>query len=143
MTPAMVSGIAQTLPQASSTAISNASRQLQNEAALKENNAPAKANNPAAADSISISPQARQAIANGDKEKPSNNSVKKDNPAQENSTDVTAATSKVQFEYDLKGELVTKYMDSSERVIYQVPSELKQRLAEFLSKPESSLNTKV
>lgn len=143
MTPAMVSGIAQTVPQISPTAISKSSPEQQKNSSLKETPVAAKTNESVAVDSISISQQARKAITNGGQEASQKNNLEKKNPVQENSNVTSSVTAKVQFEYDLKGDLVTKYVDSSERIIYQIPSELKLRLAEFVSKSDSSLNTKV
>jgi len=37
---------------------------------------------------------------------------------------------KVEFVYDQKGDLITKYMDSANRLIYQTPSELMLLLRE-------------
>jgi hypothetical protein len=50
---------------------------------------------------------------------------------------------KVDFVYDLKGELITKYLDTANRLVYQIPSELMLRLKEAEAKSDSSVDTKV
>jgi hypothetical protein len=49
---------------------------------------------------------------------------------------------KVEVVYDQKGELITKYMDSANRLVYQTPSELMLRMKESAPKPELSVNMK-
>lgn len=143
MTPAMVSGIVQPLPRISSPALSGSSQQLPKESSSTENTAAPKGNDPVSLDYISISQQARQAISPRTNEDPLKNNLNIETSVQENSANTSAATAKVQFVYDLKGDMVTKFKDSSERIIYQIPSELNVRLAELLSKSDSSVDTKV
>lgn len=50
---------------------------------------------------------------------------------------------KVQFSYNLKGEISLRYLDTSNNLIYQVPSELMMQLKDSASKSETSVNTKV
>jgi hypothetical protein len=52
------------------------------------------------------------------------------------------APAKVQFVYDLKGELSVRYMDTASRLIYQVPSELMLQLRDAASKSDSPVDTK-
>ena len=51
------------------------------------------------------------------------------------------AMTQVQFAYDMKGDLSIRYVDSADRLIYQVPSELMMRIKEAASKLDSSVNT--
>ena len=50
--------------------------------------------------------------------------------------------SKVQFVYDLKGDVKVQYLDTADRVIYQVPSELMLHLKEAALKADSAVDTK-
>ena len=59
-----------------------------------------------------------------------------------NSEKPDRAMAKVQFVYSPKGDLSIRYMDTADRRIYQVPSELMMRFAEALSRSDSSVNTK-
>jgi uncharacterized FlaG/YvyC family protein len=100
--------------------------------------APAKENKPAAVDTISISSQSRQAITDLENKK-----VKSEIAAavaKGKQSDQAAA--KVEFVYDLNGEVITKYLDSSNRLVYQTPSELMLRLKESTQKTDSSVDTK-
>jgi hypothetical protein len=71
--------------------------------------------------------------------------VKKVETSKENSNDnISVVMPKVQFAYDMKGELSVKYMDASNNLIYQSPSELMIRMkAEAASKLDSAVDMKV
>ena len=60
----------------------------------------------------------------------------------EGTTNMGSTSSRVQFVYDQKGTLMVRYMDSADRLIYQVPSELMMRLKEMDFKTGSSVDTK-
>lgn len=93
---------------------------------------------PAPTDTISISSPLRQTINDVKKE-----FVKKEETSKENSREKpNGVTSKVQFAYDMKGDLSVRYMDTSNNLIYQVPSELMLRLKEAELKSDSSVDTK-
>ncbi|HIJ88458.1 MAG TPA: hypothetical protein HPP97_12375 [Desulfuromonadales bacterium] len=94
---------------------------------------------PVAADAVNISFQALQsssdvkrieAKAEAKKDETKKDETKKDevkNKAVGNSDSNVisdGATAKVQFVYNQKGDLITKYLDSSGELIYQVPSKL-------------------
>ncbi len=44
--------------------------------------------------------------------------------------------------YDAKGNIITKYMDSSNKVIYQTPSDSVLRAQELMSKVQTATSTK-
>ena len=89
-------------------------------------------------DTISISSQLRVTI--GDVKKESEKKVETSKEKGSEKTD--GAMSKVQFAYDMKGDLTVRYMDVSNNLIYQIPSELMMRIKEAESKSDSSVNTK-
>lgn len=91
------------------------------------------------ADTISISSQLRQTINDVQKDY-----VKMIEPGKENSSEKSGAVvSKVQFAYDMKGDLSVRYMDASNNLIYQAPSELMIRMKEeAASRLDTSVDTK-
>lgn len=98
----------------------------------------AREGNSSAVDTVSISDMSRQAITDVKKE-----DVKKEEKnAASNVNQPGKAAAKVEFVYDPKGELSVRFMDTANRVIYQVPSELMMKLEEVAYKPDSSVNTK-
>lgn len=136
MASANVSGISQTLPYFSAGK-SNPSPQDEKQTAV-QNSAAEGAALPVAADTVSISIQTRQTIINANKEEAKKEDVKKPtviNQVNVEKSDKPAA--KVEFVYDTKGDLLVRYMDSSNRLIYQAPSELMQSLREAALKNES------
>jgi len=144
VTPAKVSVIAQTLPLLSS-AKSNSSPQEEKTVSSPSPNAGAvlpKESKPASVDTISISRQSRQAMTDVNKKEVPIEQPKREEPKKENgSVKSDRTTDQVQFVYDLNGDLNIRYMDSANRLIYQVPSELMIHLAEALSKSGPSVNT--
>lgn len=52
------------------------------------------------------------------------------------------AMSHVAESYDAKGNTITKYMDSSNNVIYQTPSELVIKTQELMAKTQATANIK-
>lgn len=52
-----------------------------------------------------------------------------------------AAAAKVEFDYDNSGEKVMKFMDNSDRLVYQLPSELTLQLRESTDKADHIVNT--
>ena len=89
----------------------------------------------APADTISMSSQLRQTLDEVKKE----NVQKVEAPAANNSGKSDVSMPKVQFAYDNKGTLTVKYMDASNNLIYQTPSELMLRMKEDADK---SVDTK-
>ncbi len=154
MSSVIASGITQTLPLFS-TGKPNASAQ-EEKVASPSTAALTKESRPAPADTISISSQLRQTINDVKKEPVKKVETSKENSGEksdevmpkvkadkENSNEKPdGVMSKVQFTYDMKGDLSVRYMDASNHLIYQVPSELMLRLKEAESKSESSVNTK-
>jgi hypothetical protein len=106
-------------------------------------------NTPVAVDTVNISDQSRQAATDVKKDAAPIDEMKSPKTKTEDATLLqrdgnreSAAFSKVQFVYDLKGELSVRYMDVANRLIYQVPSELMLSMKEAASKSNASVNTK-
>lgn len=91
-----------------------------------------------AVDTVDISAQSVKTVAEIKKDEQKKETV----AAVGNSERPDRAMAKVQFVYSPKGDLSIRYMDTADRLIYQVPSELMLRFAEALSKSDSSVNTK-
>ena len=139
MTSAIVLGIDQTLPSLS-TGTSNTFPQGDNGAShLNSGTVTTKEDKPTPSDTISLSPQSRQATSDTAREE-----AKKEQAHTVNSSKKSVRTmARVQFVYDLKGNLSVRFTDTANRLIYQVPSELMLRLKEAASKSDSSVNMKV
>ncbi len=140
VTPADVSGIAQTLTPLSA-AKSGPSSSQDDKGAASGTDAGASLNKDSGSstvDTVSISDKSRQAITEVLKEE-----AKKKEADNSNSNEQSnESAAKVQFVYDLKGELSVRYMDSANRLIYQVPSELMQKLRETVLRSDVSVDTK-
>lgn len=98
-------------------------------------------------DTVSLSSQSRQAVADVKKEETAIKAAEREKAAKEESTIVTSersneAAAKVEFVYDLNGELSVKYMDTSGRLVYQLPSELQLQMKEAASKADTTVDTK-
>lgn len=145
MAPAEVSGVAQTL-----LLISNAkSHSSPQEKGISSPGADSsKDGTSPPVDTVSISFNSRQAMTDVKKEEALIEEAKKQKVQNEKANSVNdseksdRAAAKVQFVYDLKGELSVRYMDTANRLIYQVPSELLLQLKEAASKSDSSVDTK-
>lgn len=148
MTPTMVPGIDQKLPL-----LSNRTPDVSPSAAraMVAPNAGTVLNKEAThiqVDTISISDQSRQAGVVVKNEgtlslEAQREKAKKEEASKANTLGKSdGVMSKVQFVYDQKGTLSVRYMDSANRLIYQVPSELMLRLKEAASQSDSSVNTK-
>ena len=57
--------------------------------------------------------------------------------------DLTRSISDVLFDYNSKGDLRIKFMDSGNKLIYQTPPVLFSRIADLISQSKSSVDTKV
>ena len=98
-------------------------------------------------DRVSISSQSRQAITDVKIEETAieeskREKVIKEDASRANNEKSDRAAAKVQFVYDLNGELSIRYMDTADRLVYQSPSELMQQMKEAASKSDSSVDTK-
>ena len=144
MTPAKVLVIAQTLPLLSAA---KSTSSPSDEKAIRSPSPDAGAvvpteSRPASVDTISISRQSRQAMTAVNKKDAPPEQPKREEATKANgSLKSHRTTAQVQFVYDLNGDLSIRYMDSANRLIYQVPSELMIHLAEALSKSGPSVNT--
>jgi len=106
----------------------------------------AKDGMPITVDRVSISFQSRQAMTDVQKEKTAIEESEREKAIKEaasrrNSGKSDGAAAKVQFVYDLNGELSIRYMDASDRLVYQSPSELMLQMKEAASKSDSSVDT--
>ena len=97
---------------------------------------------PASVDTVSISSRSRQVA--GDVTKEISAEVAKKEKAKKEETTVRLkvesterALSKVEFVYNQRGELIVKYLDASDRLIYQIPTELMLFQRESASKVSS------
>jgi hypothetical protein len=100
-----------------------------------------KDSKPVPVDTVSISQQSHQAIINIEKEEPKKVEAQKQDVNQVAHNKEPNST--IQYVYDLKGNLIINYMDSNNRLIYQVPTELNLFLKEAVAKAASSVDTKV
>ena len=148
MTPAIVAGIDQTLPSLSNAA-SNSSPPVgrgTNSAATVV--VVPKDSATISVDTVNISDQSRRALPDLKKDESLSEEAKTKKTAKKeaktSNTDERSdsAMAKVQFVYDLKGELSVRYLDKANNLIYQVPSELMLQMREAASKSEVSVNTK-
>ena len=144
MTPAVVSGVAQTL---SLFPNEKAHSSPQEERGTGFTGADAtKEGLPVPVDTVSISFQSRQALTDVKKEESVIDGAKNEEVKKEDVTAVNGksdmAAAKVLFVYDLNGELYIRYMDTADRLIYQSPSELMKQMKEAASKSNSSVDTK-
>lgn len=139
MTPATVTGIAQALPPLLSNAKSNPSPKEGSVAAPPNEGADlTKDSKLIPVDTISISSLSRRAIADVTKEE-----AKKEETKKENSRETSdKGMAKVQFVYNMKGDLSMRYLDTANRLVYQVPSELMLRMKEAAAKSDLSVDTK-
>jgi hypothetical protein len=138
VTQAMVSDIARTLTLLSNTKSALSPQEEKGVGTPSAGAVSAKDSKPIPVDTISISSQSRQSTPDVKKEE-----AKKEETNRVNSGFKSdGARSKVQFVYDLKGNLSIRFMDTANRLIYQVPSELMLRLKEEASKSGSSVDTK-
>jgi len=143
VTPAVVSGVAQTLslfPNAQSH-----SSPLEDKGTGSPGADVTKDGPPPPVDTVSLSSQSRQALTDVKKEEAVIDGAKKGKVKKEEATAVNGksdmAAAKVLFVYDLKGELNIRYMDTADRLIYQSPSELMKQMKEAASKSDSSVDT--
>jgi hypothetical protein len=145
VSPANVSGISQTAPRLNQAPFQGSSPQEAKVNGSSTLGAPvAKEGKQKVVDTVSLTEQSQRVIGDVKKEETKKDDVKKEEAKRAASREkADAAPAKVQFVYDLKGELVIKYKDNADRVIYQVPSELKVRQSESLLKSNISFDTKV
>jgi hypothetical protein len=156
--PTAVSNIAQSsAPQISTMRSSSLSDSVKKEetktVSLNVSAGESKENKPVSVDTVRISFQALQSSSDVKKDE-AKVEVKKDEAKKveakkesdrsgDNNISSEGATAKVQFVYSQKGDLITKYLDSSGDLIYQVPSKLMLLSQETDSKSKSSVDTRV
>lgn len=98
-------------------------------------------------DTVSISLLSRQSAADAKNNEAVSEGVRKNKTKEDESKSVSSdlksgVTAKVQFVYDLKGELSVRYLDTANNLIYQVPSELMLQIREDALKSEATVDTK-
>ena len=147
VTPSVVSSMAQSASQLSTVKSYSSSTPTQKEESKinSVNIGPGltKDNRTVTVDTIRLSSQALQPSTDIKKDETKKAEVKKE-AAGDISKNVNSewTTAKVQFVYDHKGDLITKYMDSGGNLIYQVPSKLMLFSKEVDSKFNISVDTK-
>ena len=145
MAPAVVLGAAQTLSLFSNAKSYSPSRE---EKVTTPPGADAvKDRSSASVDTVSLSSQSRQAVAEVKNEETAIEAAEREKAVREESTIANSersngAAAKVEFVYDLNGELSVKYMDTSGRLVYQLPSELVLQMKEAASKADTTVDTK-
>lgn len=104
---------------------------------------PLKGERSSSDDVVSLSSPFQQAQFDAKKEekKSENTAIESDSASEKGKAARSMAN--VEFVYDLKGELSVRYLDTADRLIYQVPSELMVRMREATAKADSALNTQV
>jgi len=102
----------------------------------------AKGGKPVSADTVNISSEAIKVATDIKKDEPKKTDPKKDAVVGLNKNEQTEkATAGIQFVYNQDGDLITKYLDLSGNIVYQVPSKLMLLMKE-LSPNSLSLDTK-
>lgn len=101
-----------------------------------------KDGNPIPVDTVKISAQLQQALTDLKQEKALFKDTKQEesNPANSSNKSDRAAA-KVEFVYDQKGDVITKYLDSASRLVYQTPSKFMLFLKDAAPKSVSSVDT--
>lgn len=143
MTPDLTISIDQTLPLFSNAKSPSPPQNEKETVSLIAATTLTKNSKPTIADTVSISSQLRQVINEVKNEKTAlidAENTKSNIAINSTTSDKTAA--KVDFVYDLNGDLITKYLDSSSRLIYQTPSQLMLRQKEADKKSDSSVSMK-
>jgi len=156
--PTAVSNIAQSsTPQISTMRSSSLSVSVKKEenksVSLNGSAGESKENKPVSVDTVRISFQALQSSSDVKKDE-AKVEVKKDEAKKveakkeadggvNNNVSSEGASAKVQFVYNQKGDLITKYLDSSGDLIYQVPSKLMLLTQETELKSNSTVDTRV
>jgi hypothetical protein len=138
MTPDMTVGIIQTLPLKLNTQSKQSPPEDNRTGSPNSDAGLTKESKPVIVDSVSITSQLQQVKSDVKKEETKKDSA---NIVINNDRSESPAA-KVEFVYDLNGDLITKYMDSSNRLIYQTPPELLLRLQQTSMKSDSSVDTK-
>lgn len=100
-------------------------------------------------DTVSISSQSRQVVAGETSKEPTPEVAKKEKAKKDeakslvNGEGPVGAQAKVEFVYNQRGELIVKYKDASNRLVYQIPSELMIFQREMASKAGASVDKRV
>jgi hypothetical protein len=124
-----------------------------NVSSLNVSAAVSKDSKPAPVDTVQISNQALQSSANVKKDE-AKSDVKKDEAKKVDAKKESSGNgvdnaipegnpAKVQFVYSQKGNLITKYLNSSGDLVYQVPSKLMLLTKETESNSNPSVDTRV
>jgi hypothetical protein len=95
-------------------------------------------------DTITISLQSRQAVVDAKKEEAKREKAQKDSADKPDTSGKSGSSiARVEFVYDLKGDVSVRYLDTADRLVYQVPSELTLQMREAVAKSETSIDTTV
>lgn len=146
MRPGEVSGIVQSL--STSAAARSDSSALSTVSITVSDSVSTDASAPFSADTVSISNKSRlttllkQSETNSEYY-PRSVSVADESRKISGISKTARSIGAVQIEYNMNGIVLVRFMDTANRLIYQVPSELMMRMAEAALKSNSSVNTKV
>lgn len=146
MTSAAVSGLVQPLPLFSGTRPDSSPQGDSFGKSQGSQGQTGKEGTPKTVDTVSISELSRQAT-DARKETALDEEAKKERTKKEaarfsDREKPARVAANIQFVYDVKGQLKVRYMDTADRLIYQVPSELMLRLRESEAISDISVNTK-
>lgn len=148
MTPAIVAAIDQTLPLLSNAASNALPQEGKGGAPPVAGAEMPKDGAKIPVDTVSISAQSRLVQKDVKKNESTSEEAKKKAPEKERSVladkgeKSDRSIAKVQFVYNLKGELSVRYLDTANNLVYQVPSELMLQMREAAAKSEASVDTK-
>jgi hypothetical protein len=134
----MVSSVDASHPLLSNATSNPSAQQEKGNASPNADAASSKDSKPAPVDTVSISSQSLQPETEVTKKE----TIKNEAKIVDSSKISDQAAAKVEFVYDQKGVLITKYLDAASRLIYQTPSELRLFLQETVSKSSSSVDMK-
>jgi hypothetical protein len=138
-----VSSLAQTLPSFSTTVPESSPQTRKDAVPLAVVTEAPKESTSVPVDTVDLSVQSIQALTAVGKNEFQKETAKKDNANSDKVADQSSSTvAKIQYLYDLNGEVKVQFMDASGQLVYQVPSKLALMLKENAPKSEQSVNTK-
>jgi|GEM_PF-4678275 uncharacterized FlaG/YvyC family protein len=120
-----------------------ANAEVSNKVSSPDVTAAIRVDKPVSVDSVSISSEAFRVASDAKTEEAKKAEAKEDilaDVSKKNNLKLKAASAGVQFIYNQKGDLITKYLDLSGELIYQVPSKLLLLLRELEPKSNSSVD---
>jgi len=143
VTPDMALSIDQTLPLISNAKSNPPPRDEKRLVSPNPDSFSTKDGTPTSVGTVKISVQLQQELSDIKQEKAVFEKTSRDESNPANSSDKSdRAAAKVEFVYDKKGDVITKYLDSASRLVYQTPSKFMLFLKEAAPKSDSSVDTR-